>query len=179
MKQDKDIIDKSQDAFVSFVRYYKEHQLTFIFSFTLLEIGMVANSFYLFRMPRIKEILGKPTRGFVMDKEINLDKIPYRDSNKGKQKEEITTKRKEKFQRKQEEREERERIQKDERLKAKLEKQKKYEKSKTQKKQRKREADWNEWEDLQKEALLTKKLKRGKITQAEFDKMIDGFSDSD
>ena len=27
MLADKDLIDKSQDAFVSFIRYYKEHQL--------------------------------------------------------------------------------------------------------------------------------------------------------
>ena len=33
MKSDKDLVDKSQDAFVSFIRYYKEHQLTFIFNF--------------------------------------------------------------------------------------------------------------------------------------------------
>ena len=25
MKQDKDLIDKSQNAFVAFIRYYKEH----------------------------------------------------------------------------------------------------------------------------------------------------------
>ena len=36
---DKDLIDKSQDAFVSFVRYYKEHQLQFIFAFNSLNIG--------------------------------------------------------------------------------------------------------------------------------------------
>lgn len=39
MMKDRDLVDKSQDAFVSFIRYYKEHQLTFIFSFSLLEIG--------------------------------------------------------------------------------------------------------------------------------------------
>jgi ATP-dependent RNA helicase DDX55/SPB4 len=33
MLSDKDLVDKSQDAFVSFIRYYKEHQLTFIFNF--------------------------------------------------------------------------------------------------------------------------------------------------
>jgi len=60
--QDHDLIDKSQDAFVSFIRYYKEHQLNFIFSFTLLEIGQAAHSFCLFRIPRVKEILGKPIK---------------------------------------------------------------------------------------------------------------------
>jgi ATP-dependent RNA helicase DDX55/SPB4 len=64
MEKDKDLVDKSQNAFVSFIRYYKEHELKFIFSFNHLQIGLVANSFALFRLPRIKEILGKKITGF-------------------------------------------------------------------------------------------------------------------
>lgn len=66
MLKDKDLIDKSQDAFVSFIRYYKEHQLNFIFSFPLLDIGHCGNSFALFKIPRIKEILGKSLISFEM-----------------------------------------------------------------------------------------------------------------
>ena len=39
MLQDKDLVDKSQNAFVSYIRYYKEHQLQFIFAFNTLSIG--------------------------------------------------------------------------------------------------------------------------------------------
>jgi len=39
MRQDRDIIDKASNAFVSFVRYYKEHALQYIFSMKLLDIG--------------------------------------------------------------------------------------------------------------------------------------------
>jgi len=66
MLEDKDMIDKSQDAFVSFIRYYKEHQLSFIFSFSLLDIGHAANSFFLFKIPRVKEILGVKLGSFVV-----------------------------------------------------------------------------------------------------------------
>uniref|UniRef100_A0A7S3CT28 Uncharacterized protein n=1 Tax=Strombidium rassoulzadegani TaxID=1082188 RepID=A0A7S3CT28_9SPIT len=177
MLQDKDIVDKAQDAFVSFIRYYKEHQLSFIFSFTLLEIGRVANSFFLFRIPRVKEILGKQISGFEMKRDIVIEKIPYADKNKFHQKEEVTLKRKEKFQQKVEEREEKERIQADEKLQLKLEKQKKYEKTKTHKKFKKREADWSEWQDLQREENLAKKLKKGKISKEEFDKLLQNDSD--
>lgn len=59
MKQDRDLVDKSQSAFVSFIRYYKEHNLNFIFALNQLDIGHVANSFCLFKIPRVKEILGK------------------------------------------------------------------------------------------------------------------------
>lgn len=74
---DKDLIDKSQDGFVSFIRYYKEHQLQFIFAFNALSIGNVANSFYLFRLPRVKEILGKPVRDFVTRTDIDLTQVLY------------------------------------------------------------------------------------------------------
>ena len=57
--RDKGLVDKSTQGFVSFIRYYKEHQLSFIFAFKTLDIGAVANSFFLFRLPRVKEILGK------------------------------------------------------------------------------------------------------------------------
>ena len=59
-----------------------------------------------------------------------------------------------------------------------MEKQQRYEKTKTNRKIKKRQNDWNEWEQLQKEENLAKKLKRGKITQEEFDDLVDdGFSD--
>jgi|TARA_B110000285_G_scaffold224363_1_gene281106 ATP-dependent RNA helicase DDX55/SPB4 len=86
MMLDRDLIDKSQDAFVSFIRYYKEHQLTFIFAFNMLEIGEVANSFFLFKIPRVKEILGKQCKGFIPNNEVNIESIPYVDVNKGNQK---------------------------------------------------------------------------------------------
>ena len=72
MLKEKDFVDKSQDAFVSFIRYYKEHQLSFIFAFSMLEIGQVANSFFLFRLPRVKEILGRKIDGFETRKDVDL-----------------------------------------------------------------------------------------------------------
>jgi len=76
MKSDKDIIDKSSNAFVAFIRYYKEHELKFIFAFNQLSIGAVANAFALYRLPRIKEILGKNIEGFTSEK-IDVDEIKY------------------------------------------------------------------------------------------------------
>lgn len=76
MKKDKDLVDKSQNGFVSFIRYYKEHELNFIFSFIQLEIGSLANSFSLLRLPRIKEILGKKIKGFKNQK-IDLESLNY------------------------------------------------------------------------------------------------------
>lgn len=41
------------------MRSYKEHKLNLIFRIKDLNIGKVATSFFLFRLPRVKEILGK------------------------------------------------------------------------------------------------------------------------
>ena len=39
-------------------------KLKYVFEFKKLDIGNVANSFFLFRIPRIKEILGKKIENF-------------------------------------------------------------------------------------------------------------------
>lgn len=84
MKQDRDLIDKASNAFVSFVRYYKEHALQYIFSMKMLDIGEVANSFFLFRVPRVKEILGVSLKSFKTDTSVKIEEIPYVDKNKEK-----------------------------------------------------------------------------------------------
>ena len=152
MLADKDLVDKSQDAFVSFLRYYKEHQLSFIFAFNTLNIGQVANSFFLFRLPRVKEILGRPIHDFVPRKDVALEQIAYRDSNQGKQFQERLNKRKEKFAAKQE-------------LKEKIEiSNKKSEKIKNSslstRKRHRKEIDWQEWDELAEEVREMKKEKR-------------------
>ena len=50
---------------------------------------------------------------------------------------------------------------------------KKVQKSKTVKKARKKEADWDEWQALQREENLAKKLKKGKISQKDFDTLLE------
>ena len=97
MKQDRDIIDKASNAFVSFVRYYKEHALQYIFSMKLLDIGQVANAFFLYKVPRVKEILGIPLKNFTTDTSVRYEEIPYKDKNKEKQKEGTKQKRQEKL----------------------------------------------------------------------------------
>ena len=61
---------------------------------------------------------------------------------------------------------------------AKFEKQKKVEKLKTVRKAKKRENDEAEWEQLQTEERLAKKLKRGQITQQKYNELM-GEDDMD
>ena len=44
--------------------------------------------------------------------------------------------------------------------------------SRQQKVRRKKENDWNEWEDLKREENLAKKLKKGKISEKQFNDLV-------
>ena len=77
---DRDNIEKSKKAFVSYIRAYKEHDLRFIFEFKNIDIGQIANSFFLFRIPRIKEILGRTFSTF-QQSDIDIEAIPWLDKN--------------------------------------------------------------------------------------------------
>eukprot|EP00923_Selenidium_pygospionis_P020731 GHVN01035728.1.p1 GENE.GHVN01035728.1~~GHVN01035728.1.p1 ORF type:complete len:604 (+),score=45.47 GHVN01035728.1:48-1859(+) len=59
LKADRDLMLAGSRAFVSHVRAYKEHQLNFIFTKYSLNLGHLATSFCLLRIPRIREILGQ------------------------------------------------------------------------------------------------------------------------
>lgn len=54
MRTDRDYVEKSKKAFVSYIRSYKEHDLRYIFEFKNLDIGKTAQSFFMYRIPRIK-----------------------------------------------------------------------------------------------------------------------------
>jgi ATP-dependent RNA helicase DDX55/SPB4 len=82
---DKWIYDKAVKSYVSFIRFYQEHDLKYIFDFTLLDLGNLANSFQLLRMPRMKEILGKKIENFQQEETLNPKDIKYLDSNTAKQ----------------------------------------------------------------------------------------------
>jgi ATP-dependent RNA helicase DDX55/SPB4 len=59
MLQDKDFIIKGSRAYVSFVRSYDEHKVSSIFKTQDLDFEEIARSFFLFKVPFIKELKGK------------------------------------------------------------------------------------------------------------------------
>lgn len=75
---DRDTTLKAAAAFVSFIRAYKEHHLQYIFPFTELEVGELASSLALLRIPRVKEILGKHIQGFVQSA-VDPKSVPFKD----------------------------------------------------------------------------------------------------
>lgn len=82
---DKWIYEKATKTFVSYIRFYSEHDLKYIFDVKTLDLGNLANSLCLLRMPRIKEILGKKVENFIQDESINPKELVYQNSNTAKQ----------------------------------------------------------------------------------------------
>ncbi|KAJ1606195.1 putative RNA SFII helicase Spb4p [Cryptosporidium canis] len=172
MFSDFDFYETAKRAFVSYIRAYKEYQLPFIFPFRSLSIGEIAASFALLRIPRVKEILGKsitPGKFITGSKNIHPDdfnpnpKEPVQtpDSNVNKADEHPNKKREPK--RSQEE----------------SGKGSSSKRSRSEKRAAKRKIELDEWQTLQFENNLAKKLKTGKITYKEYQNRLKQFYQDD
>jgi hypothetical protein len=75
---DRTVLESGSTAFMAFLRAYREHMCSYIFRFDQLDIGGVARSYSLLRLPKIPETRG--VKGKPIDFEItNIDTstIPY------------------------------------------------------------------------------------------------------
>ncbi|KAH8739167.1 Spb4p [Cryptosporidium ryanae] len=160
---DSDFYLTAKKAFVSYVRAYKEYQLSFIFPFKNLSIGEIASSFALFKIPRIKEILGKSniTKDFITQSNvINPDELFNLKQNK-------STKNPSTYG-KQEIEKHIANTSKGVNLNLK-------ERSRSEKRAVKRKIEIDEWKTLCFEDKLAKKLKSGKITYQEYENKLKEF----
>lgn len=81
---DKDFFIKGSKAFVSFMRSYKEHKLASIFKLDELDLPEIARSFFLFKIPFIKEIkeTTDPKNKIATDHELELlSKVEFKNKN--------------------------------------------------------------------------------------------------
>jgi len=158
---DRDILERGTRAFIAFVRAYKEHKCNFIFRMQDLNMLRVATAFVLLRVPSLKELRETHgIKGFVEMAADQVAAIPYLDKHREKQrqasKEEVQEKNREEKKRKAEKK------RKEEAAAA--------EPPKRRKKSR-HQAIVNEWEELGREERLFKKMKKGKISKAEFERL--------
>tara|TARA_B100000780_G_C21062361_1_gene427074 strand:- start:213 stop:1067 length:855 start_codon:yes stop_codon:yes gene_type:complete len=173
---DRDLLEKGTRAFVASVRSYKEHRCEYVFQYQTLNLSNYAKAFHLLRVPKMKELREGKIPGFIEEKQQIVEQIPFLNKTREKQRQ-IKL--------------EAIRIEKEQILKARkllrkskpmneIEKKKKKEKDelngirgKKRKKQSKGSKYWNEknmvWDDVAEEERLAKRLKKGKITQSEFD----------
>ncbi|CRG95705.1 ATP-dependent RNA helicase, putative [Plasmodium gallinaceum] len=153
----------STKAFLSYIEFYKNHQLNFLLSFNKLNLAHLCYAFALVKIPKFKEKY--KIKNF---KKININtfEIPYKNEEKEKKRQD-DMKNKENMKKKQIST-----IQKKGENNDKKEKQKKKRKTIVQKKHEKREMEENEIDSLFFEERLYKKLKKKKITEDEYDRLL-------
>nr|PIM02382.1 DEAD/DEAH box helicase domain-containing protein [Toxoplasma gondii COUG] len=184
--QDRALVLKSSKAFVSFVRAYKEHQLSFLLPFQNLDLGRLATAFALLRLPRMKEIVGRRISNFTQSAADPL-KIPFR-FDSAREAERLAglsdaleqrakrhterERRRENARKKQSEKEARADLRNPHRTKA-------------EKRKVKRRNALDEWEELAFEERMARKLRKGKLSEVEYERELkkrgeqfaDDFSD--
>ncbi|CAD7975112.1 unnamed protein product [Amoebophrya sp. A25] len=160
---------KASACFVSFIRAYQEHQLRFLFQLEDLPLGNVATGMALLRLPRMREILGKKILNFTQST-VKPDDVPFLDKTREKQRQLKLEKQKQEALISREERAAEERAKKKEEEKKKKANDKV--RTRTEKRQAGRRTRLAEWKALQMEECLAKKLKKGKISQKEFNREV-------
>lgn len=161
---DRAVFEKGMKAFVSFVQAYAKHECSLIFRLKDLDFAGLARGFALLRMPRMPELRGKQFPDFV-PVDIDTDTIPFKDKIREKQRQKL-------LEQKRKERTENEGRRKFIKNKAwSKQKAKKERKKKMNAKRKKDEgSDDEDMEELLNDTRLLKKLKKGEITEEEFEK---------
>lgn len=174
--EDRDLLEKGTKAYTSYIRAYKEHQCAFIFRFSSLDLGVLATSFCLLRLPKMPELRDKLEKLNFQPAgpEVDIHAIQYKDKvrEKARQKRlaaELAAGGKNAKQ-----------IKAEQRLAKKLQKEKDRRqeaiaKGRNPNKKRGRQAQmFDEWDELAKEERLHKKLKQGKITKEKYRELMYG-----
>lgn len=156
---DKWIYDKAVKTFVSYIKFYSEHDLNYIFDINLFDIGDYAKGLNLLRLPRVKEILSKKIN--FQNSNINPRDLTYKNKNIRLQMEKKKILNEDKV--------EERRIKKEISI---IEREVKKQRTRKEKKHTKKKNSAKEWDDLAKEEKLYKKMRQGKISKKEFDEFL-------
>jgi len=179
--KDRDVLEKGTKAYTSYIRAYKEHHCGFIFRFASLDLGVLATSFSLLRLPKMPELPRDPKLRLKMNftpagPEINIHGISFQDKTREKARQkrlaaELAAGGKNAKQIKAEQRAA-ERIAKSKEKRA-AEIAKGRNPNKKKKKGRQQQI-FDEWDELAKEERLYKKLRTKKISKEEYDRLMYG-----
>ena len=184
--KDRDLLERGSRAFMAHLRAYKDHKCEFIFRFAALDCGGLASAFALLRLPKIPELKGRPVRGFVADFSVKTEDVPYLDRVRERARIKRLAVAKEATEaaaRLEAERAAAEPAPKQlsgaqKKAAAKLAEAMKANPKWTadgpRKRKGKQEQIMEEWDELAKEERLYKKLRKGKISQKQFDAALKG-----
>mmetsp|Transcript_14045 Transcript_14045/g.20998 ORF Transcript_14045/g.20998 Transcript_14045/m.20998 type:complete len:747 (-) Transcript_14045:29-2269(-) len=178
---DRELLEAGTTAFISFLRAYKEHLCSYIFRIDQLDIGAVARSYSLLKLPKIAETIKFKSKIDFQESGVNTSTIPY----KHKEKEKARRKRQEELLSAKEtdskvdiaevkytgEKRPREdnRAKKEATVIGKDD-----EKRKRKKKEGLHKRIMTEWEELAAESTMYKKFKKGKISKEVYDDALTG-----
>ncbi|XP_077099847.1 ATP-dependent RNA helicase DDX55 [Siphateles boraxobius] len=166
--RDRAMFEKGMKAFVSCVQAYAKHECSLIFRIKDLDFAALAQGFALLRLPKMPELKGKTFPNF-KPVTIDTDAIRFKDKNREKLRQKRLAEQKEK---------EKEKPLRKNFIKNKSWSKQKIKKDRKKKKTAKRKLDEEsdaEDEDLNEllsDTRLLKKLKKGKISEEDFDKHI-------
>ena len=164
---DKWIYDKAVNTFISFLRFYQEIELKYIFYYQNFDIGNYANSLQLLKLPRLKKKDYDSVKNFIPDDNIQPKDLVYLNKNIEKQMNEKKKKIEEKMELIHQKKRE-----KEEEMKLKGKRNDEKNRSRKEKKEAKIKSILDEWDDLADDNKLYKKYKKGKITKEEYEKAL-------
>lgn len=161
--QDRDFLEKGTRAFIAFVRSYKEHQCQFIFRFQDLDLGRVARGFALLQLPKIKEFR-KYKISLEPAKDIDISQIKFKDKAREKERQKKLVE----YAKLRAERKPHEELPVFQKEKGKMTKNPR----RREKKKGLYQQIVDEWDELAEEERMYKKLKRGKITEDDYEQVL-------
>jgi len=81
-KADRAVFDKGNRAFVSFIQSYSKHECDLLLKVKDLDLGGIATSYGLLKMPRMPELKNIKITNFQPDNSIDVKTIKYRDKHR-------------------------------------------------------------------------------------------------
>uniref|UniRef100_A0ACB8G010 ATP-dependent RNA helicase ddx55 n=2 Tax=Sphaerodactylus townsendi TaxID=933632 RepID=A0ACB8G010_9SAUR len=165
---DRAVYEKGMRAFVSCVQAYAKHECSLIFRIKDLDFASLARGFALLKMPRMPELKGKTFPDFE-PVDINTDSIAFKDKNRERQRQKLLAQLREG---KQEQERRRKGIRNEAWSKQKAKKEKRRKLTAKRKREEGSDVDEKDMEELLKDTRLLKRLKKGKISEEEFEKKL-------
>uniref|UniRef100_A0A3B4XDQ6 ATP-dependent RNA helicase n=1 Tax=Seriola lalandi dorsalis TaxID=1841481 RepID=A0A3B4XDQ6_SERLL len=162
---DRAMFDRGMRAFVSYVQAYAKHECSLIFRIKDLDFASLARGFALLRLPKMPELRGKTFPDFA-ETTVDTETIRYKDKNRQKQRQKMLK--------------ERETNPLPRRI---FTKNKSWSKQKAKKDRRKKssakrkhdedsDVDNEDMKELVNDTRLLKKLKKGQISEEDFEKQL-------
>ncbi|RVE66184.1 hypothetical protein OJAV_G00124200 [Oryzias javanicus] len=169
---DRAAFERGMKAFVSYVQAYAKHECSLIFRVKDLDFAALARGFALLRLPKMPELRGRSFPDFP-ETAVDTDAIPYKDKNRERQRRKMLAEQKERG---------------GEAPPRKNLRNKAWSKQKSKKERRKRRAakrkheegsdvEQDDLAELLNDTRLLKKLKKGRISEEDFEQQLTGGTD--